>query len=279
MRKRYLAGWEIYLEDKEESIDYFKTHGVTEEAFQLFKQLQAGIELEIEGNQIVRAVEHQQEHQKVKWENEELPLEEWEDHPVFFLKKDVNGNHRIGGKKPKELQLPKHAEVMTKFQYIGSLGGEDRAFQWMNMEQFHIVFPLFECNYGVFFDYSNPLEPKVIEPTTFTDDWEDSFLQETQVEYERVNYRVTDELNDLQEFESRDVLLCGVPMWYQFPCVPRCPVTNEPMRFVCSIESDPSIKVINDHEVHNDILIFGDMGHLMVFYHPTSKVAFVMMEH
>ncbi len=279
MRKRYLAGWEVYLENKEETIDFFKTHGVTKNGFDLFNQIQAGIELELDGQKIVRAYQHQQGHQKLKWENEELPLEDWVDHSVFFLKKDVSGNHRIGGAKPTDLKLPEHPNVKTKFQYIGTFDGNDPVFRWLNVEQFNIVFPLFECNSGVYFDYSNPLEPKVLEPTTFTDDWEDIFLQDTQIEFEQVNYRSIHQLEDIGLFENRDVLLCGIPMWYQYPRVPKCPKTNEPMRFVCSIESDPSIKVVNDHQVHNDILIFGDMGHLMVFYHTTSKVAFVMMEH
>jgi hypothetical protein len=49
------------------------------------------------------------------------------------------------------------------------------------------------------------------------------------------------------------------------------------MRYVCTINSDIEIK-INNYEsvreyVRNDYLIFGDAGHLYVFFDPETKIA------
>lgn len=143
------------------------------------------------------------------------------------------------------------------------------------MDKLHIVFPLYELNPGIYLDYSNPSKPQIIKPITFfTESFEDY-----QVEYSQVNFKTTSVL-DADKYKLRAALLCGVPLWYQFPHVPKCPITNEPMRFICSIKSDKEITVIDnkDEGTRDNILIFGDMSHLMLFYNPKTKILFVNIE-
>lgn len=275
---RFLGGWEIYFENMEPTIEFLKTHGVDKEGFMFFKEVQSALEFEIEGNKLIKGYKHHKDIKELKWQNVNLPISDWTDHKVFLLEKDPKGAHRIGGSIPQELILPEHPELTTMFQYIGTLDCTDPYFNWLNMEKLHVVFPVNECYGGIYLDYSNPSKPQLIEDLTNPDDWYESTDEGIQIEYSQVNFKTTNVL-DVSKFNNRDALLCGVPLWYQFPHVPKCPITNEPMRFICSIESDKDIRVVNKERERDDILIFEDMGHLMLFYHPVTKILFANVEH
>jgi hypothetical protein len=275
MRKtRYMAGWEVYFEYKKETIDFLTIHGVDEEGFLFFKEAQLALEFEIEGNKIINGYRHRQDSKELEWENIDLPIDDWEDHQVFLLEKDPQGVHQIGGSMPEGLTLPTHSELTSPFQYIGTLDGRDPFLEWLNMEKLHIVFPIYDVSDGVYLDYSNPLQPKIVGPSTFYGGAD----VEHQIEFSQVNFRATREL-DVIKYKNGDALLGGVPLWFQFPHVPKCPVTNKPMRFICSIGSHTNSKVVKGVEhVRNNHLIFGDMSHLMLFYSTESKILFARIE-
>jgi hypothetical protein len=274
-KTRYLGGWEVYFENKGNTIDFLTTHGVNFEGFQFFKNVQLALEFEIEGNMLIKGYKHRQAEKKLEWENIKLPLEDWIEHKVFLLEKDPNGAHRIGGTKPKDLVLSTHPALASPFQYIGTLDCTDPFFNWIDMEKLHIVFPIYELNAGIYLDYSNPTQPKIIEPVEFFDESYEEYL----AEYEQVNFNTTSVL-DVNKYMNENALLCGVPLWYQFPHVPKCPISKKPMRFICSIKSDKNIKVIDNGELpaREDCLIFGDMSHLMLFYNPDTKILFAHIE-
>ncbi|MDQ0899358.1 hypothetical protein [Paenibacillus sp. V4I7] len=272
---RYLGGWEVYFEKKELTIDFLSTHGVDLIGFKFFKEVQSALEFEIEGKKLIKGYKHRKDERELKWENIELPIEDWEDHKVFLLEKDPNGIHRVGGSIPKDLQLPTHPDLTSPFQYIGTLDCTDPYFKWINIDKLHIVFPLYEPNAGIYLDYSNPLNPTIIETVDF---FAESY-KDFQVEYSQVNFKTTPVL-DVNKYKKGDALVCGVPLWYQFPHVPKCPISNSPMRFICSIKSDKQIRVVNNEDatVTDNILIFGDMSHLMLFYNPVTKIMFANIE-
>jgi hypothetical protein len=274
-KTRYLGGWEVYFENKGSTINFLTTHGVNFEGFQFFQSVQLALEFEIEGNKLIKGYKHKQNEKKLLWENIKLPLKDWNDHEVFLLEKDPNGVHRIGGSKPKDLLLPTHPAVLSPFQYIGTLDCTDPFFYWINMGKLHIVFPIYDLNDGIYLDYNNPSQPQIIEPVEFFDESDEEY----QVEYEQVNFTTTSVL-DVNKYKNEDALLCGVPLWYQFPNVPKCPISNKPMRFICSIKSDSKIKVIDSGELpaRDDFLILGDMSHLMLFYNPETKILFAKIE-
>lgn len=277
-RTRCLGGWEVYWDKKEYVADYLTTHGVDREGFEFFKQIQYALELKISDRMTAAVIQHRRDGARQVAEQIALPLDHWEDRKVFLLVKDERGTHSIGGKPPEELVLPADSRLSSRFQYIGTLDGTDPMLQWMGVKRLHLVFPLFEANHGVYLDYRDPDRPKMIEPITVSDDWADPDLQDVQIEYAKVRYRSESRL-DVQAFEKEHALLAGVPMWYQCPSVPRCPVTNERMRFVSSIRSDATIPVVGKDKGRDDILMFGDMGQLLIFFHPGSKVLYAIVEH
>lgn len=205
-----------------------------------------------------------------------LPVTDWEDHKLFFLEKSAWGNHVMGGKKPEDLVLPAHDQLNTPFQYLGTIDGTDSLFSWMKMDKLHLVYPLYECNFGIYLDYTEPNRPKILNPETFADYWyRPDFATLNNVEFSETRYQVTTKIKaekcmDMETGqETNNVLLCGVPIWYQAQEVPVCPKTNEVMSYICTINSDPAIQVVNkpsDQKYPFDAyLIFGLGTFICVF--------------
>ncbi|WP_078554468.1 hypothetical protein [Bacillus alkalicellulosilyticus] len=275
---KYIGGWEIYFDSKESAIDILLTHGVDVSGFNFFKNVQSALEFEMEGNKLIKGYQHNKDKKVLTYENIDLPISEWNEHTVFLMEKDPEGTHHIGGKIPDNLTIPKHPEQTTPFQYIGTLNGRDPYFQWLGLDYLHIVFPLEELNEGVFLDYSNPEEPIVIEPIIVHADAFENYSYN--LELSQVKYKTTNLLS-VHKFNAGEALLGGVPLWYQFPRIPKCPITTEPMKFVCSIKSDNTINVVkkqNNVVVENNSLSLGDGSHLMLFFNPDKKILFAHIE-
>jgi hypothetical protein len=282
MTIKYLGGFEINLNDNDS--EYVKalllTHGVDKKGFKFFEKVQSGFELHLVGNKLIQSYECSDGDKSLDAELVTLPIDSWEDHKVFFLDKSKNGIHRIGGEKPQNLIMPSHPQLKTPFQYIGTIDCSDKYFQWLPMSQFHIVYPMYECNFGIFLDYSNPDKPEVIEPVTFDPAWYEPGINDINVTFTEFRYSCTERF-DPDKFDDDEQFLCGVPLWYQAPHVPISPAGNI-MKYVCTIGSDYNIKV-NNYESYNghlrdDYLIFGDAGHLYVFFDPLTKIAHLQIQ-
>lgn len=274
---KYLGGWELDFENDEAASAFLLTHGVDKKGFQFFKDIQEAIELRIEGDKISKFYSHSGMWKELKGENIELPVDEWEEHQVFFLKKSNSGNHVLGGKKPDDLVLPSSENLKTPFQYIGTIDGTDPLFKWMGIPKLHIIYPIYECNRGVYLDYSNPLKPRIISET-FNSAWYEPDMGNVGIiEFSETKYETVEELDSANFEDSDDVLLCGVPLWHQSPEVPLCPITHKVMKFVCTVNSDRNIEIMNKQmskglPFSDEYLCFGDYGHLYIFFEPESKV-------
>jgi hypothetical protein len=275
---KYLTGWEINFNDKEALTNFLQTQGVSASGFEFFKNVQAALELNMLGDVAIKVYKHDAEERKLIAENVELPINNWTDHEIFVLEKSTNGNHKIGGNIPKELIFPTHENLKTPFHYIATIDGNDPNFSWIGLEKLHIIFPLNECNMGIFLDYSNPNKPIILNPDTFNDAWYDPDLDNSlNVEFSEAKYSVNKEINDDAFIDNDGLLLCGAPLWYQMPEIPICPITKKVMKYICTINSDSEISLLlNETENKKlgfaDYLCFGDHGHLFVFYCPESKV-------
>ncbi|MFH2104656.1 MAG: hypothetical protein ABII72_00260, partial [Parcubacteria group bacterium] len=196
----------------------------------------------------------------------------------FFLEKNKKGNHVLGGKKPLELELPDDKNLCTPFQYLGTIDGTDPFFNWIGMPKLHIIYPIYECNSGVYLDYTDPIRPKILNSQTFSNDWYEPEMGEvTRIEFNETKYKVSNKLQIEKFCDSDELLLCGVPLWYQAPEIPICPKANKVMKFICTINSDASIDVIDKLKSRglpfsDEYLCFGDHGHLFLFINPETKI-------
>jgi hypothetical protein len=281
---RYIAGWEIDFDNPDELKKILLTQGIDKNGFEFFKSVQTATEIFIKNNSIVKVEKHSEcdkESEKIKTR---LPITDWTDRELFFLTKDQNGMHKIGGDCPTDFKLPNHDKLKTPFIYIGSIDTTDKRFNWINLPRLDIAYPIYECNFGVFLDYSNPQNPEIINPDTFKDSWfDDSIKGVDKVKFKEHKYSVKTQIDSLDFKNNQDSnLLCGVPLWFQAPDIPTCPKTREVMRFVCTINSDSSIAIKDKDGIENlpfgDYLIFGDYGNLFVFFHPDSKVMYLNIQ-
>lgn len=278
---KYFAGWEVNFKNKSDLTKFMLNHAVTKRGFDTVKQLQNSITIEIVSNKIVAAYNHEKTEtgftkEKIV-EDIELPLLNLKEHEVFFLEKDPKGNHIIGGHKPKYFNLPYHKKLKTAFQFIASIDTKDKFFNWINLDRLNIAYPMLEYVHGLFLDYTDSNNPKLLNPEAISGDiYTPEVAKEKDVEFKETHFKCTSIFSRRHEFN--DPYLCGVPIWLQAPQYPVCPKTGELMKFVCTICSDSEIPVVNNSTVKNHLfkyLNFGDYGYLYVFYHPKSKILYL----
>mgnify|MGYP000911792943 CR=1 FL=1 len=283
-KSRFIAGWEIDFVDPEQLTKILLTQGIDKSGFELFSEIQTATELVIDGNRIVESIQHSEDNQETEKMDISLPISDWPDRKAFYLEKDTNGIHNIGGPTPTSFKIPHHSSLKSNFIYIGTLDCSDPKFKWMNLEKLHISYPVFEGAFEIFLNYQDPNAPVLLNPETFDYSWiDDNVKGVDKVQFVAQKYKTVDKV-DIDELNGndKDYLLCGVPLWYQYPQIPTCPKTGKVMQFVATINSDSDLGIQNENGVDNlpfgNRLIFGDEGHLYVFYEPESKVLYLNVQ-
>lgn len=84
LKTKFFGGWEVYFENKDKTVRFFKTQGVTYRGFEFFKKFSTALEMEINGDIINKIYMHRGEEKKLVNEMVELPIKDWEEHDVFF---------------------------------------------------------------------------------------------------------------------------------------------------------------------------------------------------
>lgn len=166
-KSRYIAGWEIDFEDPDQLTKILITQGIDKNGFELFSRIQSATELIIRNKQIIEVIQHSYGSIESKKTDYKLPINNWVDRSPFYLHKDLNGSHSIGGKKPETFELPFNEELKSTFVYIATIDGKDPLFNWLNLEELHIAYPLYEGGFEIFLDYRNPNAPSIINPEIF----------------------------------------------------------------------------------------------------------------
>ncbi len=277
-KSRYIAGWEIDYDDPVELAKILLTQGVDKDGFYMFREMQGSTELVITGEQITEVIKHSAAGTELRNINCPLPIHDWRDRSAFYLHKDPEGTHTIGGRKPAQFQLPTCDRLQSPFIYFATIDGSDPMFEWMHIDKLHIAYPIYEGCFEVFLDYSEPNAPVVMNPEIFDYSWiDDNVKGVDRVEYIKQHYKATENFAVKNVEANRDdYLLSGVPLWYQHPHIPTCPRTGKLMSFVTTINSNLYLGLQDSRGIEQlpfgHHLTFGDHGHLYVFYHPESKV-------
>lgn len=288
MTSKYLAGWEIDFNNIEELKKILVTQGIDQDGFEYFKHFQTVTELIYDNNLISKTILHSRFMiEEQRHPGYILPDIKWEERKPFHLIKSKKGVHSMGGQKPKDFIVPKVQTINSSFIFIASIDCKDSNFEWIGLEKLHKCYPIYEGIFEIFFDYSDPLKPTIINPETF--EWSWLNVKDTRSEkifFEEQKYISTSNYyyNDIER-NPEDYLLCGVPLWYQAPQIPICPITGKVMKFVATINSDPHIKISNEVNLDrleykelpyiSDYLNFGSHGNMFVFYEPSSKVLYL----
>jgi hypothetical protein len=218
---------------------------------------------------------------------------DYTENKIFFLEADNSGIHSIGGSCPNNFILPNASK--SPFIYLGTIDGTDPYFNWIGIESLHICYPIFEgCynqnGYGIYLDYANPNEPKILNPENISYSWiKDEVLPKNgrDIFYEKKYFKSVEKPSI--KFECFDIdsggnyMICGAPYWYQSEEIPVNKITNQPLRFVTTICSQGDLKsetpeLTKRLPFASENLIFGDMGHIYVFFDPLTKILNVNMQ-
>lgn len=263
----HLGGWEVDINNAEELINFIIQHRLEEHDFETFTAIQSGLEMKVVNGKITEVL-LQKGDERLSGPID-IVLPKCNIHKLFWLKASSNGTHHIGGKPPAKVRF--YTDDNFKPLYIGCLNCLERWFSWTNMSNFHIYYPL-DYYEPVYIDYSNENQPRLISSNPTHEFSINSYLSTQKL-------TATAQI-DIEEIgnNSANNHQCGVPLWYQYPVMPKCPETGELMSFVCSINSTRKVHLMKRGLFGNKKtgrhLIFGDMGTLYIFYHPKSKIAF-----
>lgn len=266
--KIYLGGWEVNFQDNEELRNFIIQHKLSRNDFEIFMKIQSGLEIIVEDGKILEVL-NQPGDERVSGPIDFI-VPNSNINKIFWLKASNNGMHTLGGNPPENLKIL--VDENFKPVFIGSIDCSDLYFNWLGLDKFHIFYPLDFYSESVYIDYSNEDRPMIINEGNKEEFKPKIFL-------DKMKYESTKNLNneDLENYPN-GMHQCGVPLWYQYPELPKCPKTGDLMKFVCSISSDKNIQILEKRfwglKKTEEFLKFGDMGTLYVFYNPKSKIAY-----
>lgn len=195
---------------------------------------------------------------------------------VYELVRDNEGKHQIGGDTPADFEIPKN-EFISNFQYLGFIDNSDKLFSWIPF-RVNLICPIYLNIEKVYLDYSNPNKPTIISPedtASMTTEYDDLTLDSVIVfEETRVN---AEPKKEIDEFNCIGV--AGSPDWLQSADTPRCPKSNNKMKFLCQLMSFGNIKskftnvkAQDDYyQSYFEKMNFWGDGNLYIFIEPTHR--------
>lgn len=271
----YLAGWEAEFNGDEDCQKFLETQAIDKPTAQT---VWSSIELVFKDNKLSKAYDYE-EGQKTerKLNKNEIGFEyvDIQPHQIFELHRARNSQSFLGGEAPSEFTTPTF-EFNAPFQYLGKFSKSDEPFDWLPFD-LHLVAPIYLNFDKLYVDYSDPMNPKVInlEELSETDTSYDELKPDSEIVYKKV-YITGQRSNNY----SNGMAHTGVPSWIQYPDIPSCPKSQKTMRFLCQITSG----VVNTERTNvqpedewyqqyfEDMNFWGD-GDLYIFFDPDSKVA------
>jgi hypothetical protein len=281
-KRMYLAGWEAEFNGDEQCHKFIKTQTINKETADTISQ---SLELVFRNNKLVKIYDVEDVFDGKKNKKTERPLKESEKgfefidvkaHQIYAIQRSLNSNSYLGGEPPIEFKMPK-LDFAAPSQYLGKLSKLDKAFCWLPFD-LHIIAPIYSNFSQLFIDYSDQMEPQIINV-------EELRLSGTEYEDLKPNSEIIFKKNFISAEKSNDfgdgTGSAGVPNWLQFPEIPTCPKSNRTMKFLCQLGSNIGVDTERTNVKTNDewyqhyfeTMNFWSDGELYIFFEPESKVA------
>ncbi len=273
-KRRFLAGWEVRLDNEEHCQSFFETQITSQETALSFY---SHIELEYDENGVLeRAITKDEDgNEKELIIHNEIKLKDYRINSIINFYIDDNGLNQLGGKSPYNFKIPSN-DCPGSFQYLGRISNQSIGYEWLPFE-LNLISPIYMDMDKIWLDYSNPHEPVVLNleevnslSTAYDDLKSDSFI-----EYKKQAFVTIEETSIVF-----DKVHSGIPNWTQFSDIPRCPKTNKTMRFLCQIQSGAvkteKSNIVPKDSFYNsyfDNMDFWGGGDMYVFFEPESKIA------
>lgn len=198
---------------------------------------------------------------------------------ISCFKRSDEGVHVLGGKLPAFFVLPQTPEFLTPFQYVGTFRCVGTPLHWMGIDDFHIIFPMYECVRSITLEYSNCNEPKLVKVTDHFDSWFEHTGAIGIVETEPKYYKQIDLLPDKPEDHPYDeYIYFGLPVPNFIDKAVYDENDGKQMRYVATFTVD--LNVTNGDEAlfevekrDSNMRMYAD--YLMVFFNPETRTAYI----
>jgi hypothetical protein len=195
------------------------------------------------------------------------------------------GMHQMGGAYPGNFAEPVHNAV-TPFQYIGCISRADTNFAWLPFD-LHITFPIYLNCVPLFFDYSNPEKPVVIniaDVNTEHSNLEPHINKNSIIEFEQARFDFI-ESTSFYNADGNTFGHAGLAKYAQPNHLPKSPKTGNLMPFVCQLMKGVKMKHC-DVQVTEDYykasiatLNFWGDAYLVVYCEPATKIVCCLISH
>ncbi|MBK8721799.1 MAG: hypothetical protein IPL95_05840 [Saprospiraceae bacterium] len=125
------------------------------------KQIEYGTEVVIEKDKVVGVYNYNYGRRRAKEEYKPYKLKaskiDLTKNTLYTIKKSLNSESYLGGKKPDEVILPFLNDEIY-FQYFGKLNKDEFPNKLLNFD-LHLVAPIYDSFDKIFLDYSNEISP------------------------------------------------------------------------------------------------------------------------
>ncbi|QKX05840.1 hypothetical protein HN014_13290 [Aquimarina sp. TRL1] len=279
----YLAGWEAEFNGDEQCQKFLETQVVDKETA---STIWSSIELVFKDGELIKAYNSDEGHKTERKLNENeigFEFQKLVPNQIYSLNQVSSSESYLGGETPEEFNIPTF-EFTAPFQYLGKFSKTDEAFNWLPFD-LHIAAPVYLNFDKLFIDYSDPLNPKVldIEELKQTDNSYDDLKSDSEIVYEKV-YLKTEKETDFVGIGHT-----GVPSWIQNPDIPACPKSNKTMKLLCQLTYNgvDNIKTKRTNvkpedewykQYFENMNFWGD-GDLYIFFEPDSKIMCFIIQH
>mgnify|MGYP001187694924 CR=1 FL=1 len=247
----------------------------------LMKQIQYGTEVIVEKDNVIEVYDYnygrrsskKNEHKPFKLKTSRIDLL---NNTLYTIKKSLNSESYLGGKKPDEVILPFLNDEIY-FQYFGKLNKDEFPNKLLNFD-LHLIAPIYDSFDKIYLDYSNETSPKVLNPNSLNiSKTFDETNSKTEIIYEKSPIKY--EKGGSIRYSLGNT---GVPSWIQNAEYPICPKNGDKMKFLIAFDLCENREEINleytsferdeDSERYFKNLDFWGCGSIYIFINPKTKV-------
>lgn len=207
------------------------------------------------------------------------------EHTPKIIEMNEQGLHQMGGEYPSDFFEPVHNAV-TPFQYIAKISRQDALFNWLPFD-LHICFPIYLHCVPIFFDYSNPQKPIIININDVNaehSNYEPFINKNSVIIFEKAMFNLKESL-PFYNADGNTNGHAGLPNYAQPNRLPKSPKTGELMPFVCQLFGGVKMKTcdvqVKEEYYKKDLeaLNFWSDASLMIYLEPSTKIVCCLISH
>ena len=277
----YLAGWEAVFNGDEQCQKFLETQVIDK---QTANAVWSSIDLVFIDGNLVKAYDNDEGNiteRKLDATELGMPFQELSPNQLYSIRKSSKSKSYLGGEVPDELNIPRF-DFNAPLQFLGKLSKFDEAFSWLPND-LYLIAPLYSDFHEIFIDYSDPLNPKILNIDDLKDAGSsyDNVTSDSEIVFEKM-FITTQKSSDYGYGQGHT----GVPNWIQYPDIPSCPKSNRTMKFLCQLTDAVDVKTKRTNVKYKDdwdkqyferMNFWGD-GDLYIFYDPESKIACLFIQ-